>query len=171
MAQTKRPGAYIKEGPSNVPATIADSIKNVGIVGCASPYYAVNNISLIRGEGATDFLVIDGITSTGATNLVMQNNYIEDRDYTFDSTTGEIVWLGDAVAYPEIGSTYYVNCNMPKTEEYYLPQECYDIEEVVNIAGPVILRDGKINEITLAAQIAKENGADKLHHFVFKLNL
>ena len=26
MAQTKRPGAYIKEGPSNVPATIADSI-------------------------------------------------------------------------------------------------------------------------------------------------
>lgn len=162
MAQTKRPGAYIKEGPSNVPATIADSIKNVGIVGCASPYYAVNNISLIRGEGATDFLVIDGITSTGATNLVMQNNYIEDRDYTFDSTTGEIVWLGDAVAYPEIGSTYYVNCNMPKTEEYYLPQECYDIEEVVNIAGPVILRDGKINEITLAAQIAKENGADKV---------
>ena len=62
MAQTKRPGAYIKEGPSNVPATIADSIKNVGIVGKASPYYAVNNIAITRGAGTEDF--IPGLTNS-----------------------------------------------------------------------------------------------------------
>ena len=155
MANVKRPGAYIKEGPSNVPATIADSIKNVGIVGNGSPYYAVNNIELIRGIGSTDFIGV-----IGATNVVMQNNYIQDKDFTFDSETGIITWI--ETNQPDIGSAYYVNYDLAKTEDYYLPQECYDIEEIINIAGPLVLADGTLNEITLAAQIAFENGANKV---------
>lgn len=154
MANTRRPGAYIKEGPSNVPATIADSIKNVGIVGNGSPYYAVNNVELIRGIGSTDFIGV-----IGATNVVMQNNYIQDKDFIFDSETGIITWEENKNQ-PDAGSAYYVNYDLAKTEEYYLPQKCYDIEEVINIAGPIVLADGTINEITLAAQIAFENGAN-----------
>ena len=80
MAQTKRPGAYIKEGPSNVPATIADSIKNVGIVGNASPYYAVNNIAIVRGSGFVD--EIPGLTTTDLVyNLSVQGGYREGIDF------------------------------------------------------------------------------------------
>lgn len=159
MAQTKRPGAYIKEGPSNVPATIADSIKNVGIVGNASPYYAVNNIAIVRGSGFVD--EIPGLTTTDLVyNLSVQGGYREGID--FMSMGGNTIGWVENTNVPAEGSIYYVNYDAPKTADYYLPQECYDIEEVVNVAGPVILDDGKINEITLAAQIAFENGANKV---------
>lgn len=159
MAQTKRPGAYIREGQSNVPATIADSIKNVGIVGKGSPYYAVNNIAIVRGDGATD--EIPGLTVTDLIdNLQVQGGYREGID--FISVGGNTIGWIDGANVPSAGSTYYVNYNAPKTDEYYLPQECYDIEEVIDIAGPVLLSDGTINEITLASQIAFENGANKV---------
>lgn len=162
MANIKRPGAYIAEGPSNVPATIADSIKNVGIVGSASPFYAVNNLSVIRGAGATDFIVMDGITAVGITNVTTLNNYQEGRDFSVQSEEGSIAWLDTAISFPPADADYQISFDMPKTDDYYIPQECYDIEEVENIAGPVILPDGTINEITLAAQIAFENGANKV---------
>lgn len=159
MATTKRPGAYIREGQSNVPATIADSIKNVGIVGRGSPYYAVNNIAIVRGDGLTD--EIPGLTVTDLIdNLVVQGGYREGID--FISVGGNTIGWIDGANVPSAGSTYYVNYNAPKTDEYYLPQECYDIEEVIDIAGPVLLSDGTINEITLASQIAFENGANKV---------
>lgn len=159
MATTKRPGAYIREGQSNVPATIADSIKNVGIVGKGSPYYAVNNIAIVRGDGATD--EIPGLTVTDLIdNLQVQGGYREGID--FISVGGNTIGWIDGSNVPSAGSTYYVNYNAPKTDEYYLPQECYDIEEVIDIAGPVLLSDGTINEITLASQIAFENGANKV---------
>lgn len=159
MAQTKRPGAYIKEGPSNVPATIADSIKNVGIVGNASPYYAVNNIAIVRGSGFVD--EIPGLTTTDLVyNLSVQGGYREGID--FMSMGGNTIGWVENTNVPAEGSIYYVNYDAPKTADYYLPQECYGIEEVENIAGSVILDDGKINEITLAAQIAFENGANKV---------
>ena len=161
MAQTKRPGAYIKEGPSNVPATIADSIKNVGIVGKASSYYAVNNIEIIRGDGLID--EIPGLTTTDLVyNLQVQGGYREGIDF-FSYGGNTIGWAeSDEANVPGVGSAYYINYNAPKTEEYYLPQECYDIEEVINVAGPLVLEDGSLNEITLAAQIAFENGANKV---------
>lgn len=160
MAQTKRPGAYIKEGPSNVPATIADSIKNVGIVGSASPYYAVNNIQIVRGSGTEDY--IPGLTNTDLVhNLMVQGGYEAGVDFIY--TEGcTIAWISTRDMIPSEGSVYYINYDAPKTEEYYLPQECYDMEEVINIAGPIILEDGSINEIALAAQIAFENGANKV---------
>jgi len=159
MAQTKRPGAYIKEGQSNVPATIADSIKNVGIVGSASPYYAVNNIAITRGVGFVD--EIPGLTGTDLVyNLEVQGGYREGID--FINVGGNTIGWIENMNIPAEGSLYYINYDAPKTENYYLPQECYDIEEVINVAGPVILSDGKINEITLAAQIAFDNGANKV---------
>ena len=159
MAQTKRPGAYIKEGPSNVPATVSDSIKNVGIVGSASPYYAVNNIAITRGIGAID--EVPGLTGTDLIdNLQVQGGYRAGIDFlNYGGNT--IAWV-ENMNVPSEGSVYYVNYNALKTDKYYLPQECYEIEEVEDIAGPVILSDGTINEITLAAQIAFENGADKV---------
>ena len=159
MTNVKRPGAYIKEGPSNVPATIADSIKNVGIVGSGSPYYAVNNIEIIRGEGLVD--EIPGLTNTDLVyNLQVQGGYRAGIDFVnYGGNT--IGWL-ENMNVPSEGSVYYVNYNAPKTDEYYLPQECYDIEEVINVAGPLVLEDGSLNEITLAAQIAFENGANKV---------
>lgn len=161
MANTRRPGAYIKEGPSNVPATIADSIKNVGIVGSGSPYYAVNNIEIIRGEGLVD--EIPGLTNTDLIdNLQVQGGYRAGIDF-FNYGGNTIGWAeGDEANVPGIGSAYYINYDAPKTDEYYLPQECYDIEEVINVAGPLVLEDGSLNEITLAAQIAFENGANKV---------
>lgn len=159
MAQTKRPGAYIKEGPSNVPATIVDSIKNVGIVGSASPYYAVNNIAITRGIGSID--EIPGLTGTDLIdNLQVQGGYRAGIDF-INIGGNTISWVENKNV-PSEGSVYYVNYDAPKTADYYLPQECYDIEEVINVAGPVILYNGKINEITLAAQIAFENGANKV---------
>ena len=156
MATTKRPGAYIKEGPSNVPATIPDSIKNVGIVGSASQYYAVNNVELIRGIGTTDFIGV-----VGATNISMQNNYIQGKDFLFDSASGIITWEADKNQ-PDAGSAYYLNYDMAKTDEYYEPQTCYELPEVIDIAGPLVLADGTLNEVTLASQIAFDNGADKV---------
>lgn len=159
MATTKRPGAYIKEGPSNVPATIADSIKNVGIVGKASPYYAVNNIAIVRSAESYD--EIPGLTGTNLIdNLQVQGGYRNGIDFvSYGGNT--ISWL-ENMNVPAEGSTYYVNYNAPKTAEYYNPIECYDIEEVIEVAGPVLLADNTINEITLAAQIAFENGANKV---------
>lgn len=161
MATTKRPGAYIKEGPSNVPATIADSIKNVGIVGKGSPYYEVSNIEITRGDGSVD--TIPGLTNTDLVyNLEVQGGYRAGIDFfTYGGNT--IGWAsGENANVPGAGSVYYVNYDAPKTDEYYLPQECYDLEEVVSIAGPLLLSDGSLNEITLAAQIAFENGANKV---------
>lgn len=161
MNNTRRPGAYIKEGPSNVPATIADSIKNVGIVGKGSPYYEVNNIAITRGSGTEDF--IPGLTNSDLVyNLQVQGNSYEagvDFLYTEGCT---IAWISNRDMIPSEGSVYYINYDAPKTEEYYLPQECYDLEEVINIAGPLVLEDGSLNEITLASQIAFENGANKV---------
>ena len=159
MAQTKRPGAYVREGQSNVPATIADSIKNVGIVGSASPYYAVNNIAITRGVGSID--EIPGLTGTDLIdNLQVQGGYRAGIDF-INIGGNTIAWVENKNV-PSEGSVYYVNYDAQKTSDYYLPQECYDIEEVVDIAGPIILSDGTINEITLAAQIAFENGANKV---------
>ena len=140
MANTRRPGAYIKEGPSNVPATIADSIKNVGIVGSGSPYYAVNNIEIIRGEGLVD--EIPGLTNTDLVyNLQVQGGYRAGIDF-FNYGGNTIGWAeGDEANVPGVGSAYYINYDALKTDEYYLPQECYDIEEVINVAGPLVLED------------------------------
>lgn len=159
MANVKRPGAYIREGQSNVPATIADSIKNVGIVGKASPYYAVNNIAIVRSAESYD--EIPGLTGTDLIdNLEVQGGYRNGIDFvSYGGNT--ISWL-ENMNVPAEGSTYYVNYNAPKTSKYYNPIECYDIEEVIEVAGPVLLADNTINEITLAAQIAFENGANKV---------
>lgn len=158
----KGPGVYVRETQLPQPVIIPGSLRTLAIVGRGTTDYEIANAEQTRAVGTND----DTITGTtvsevssvlGVGSLPGLYDYAVTTDYTIANNV--ITWGGSNK--PADSATYYVTYRKVKSVSFYEPTLFQNVNDVRAAYGDE-LSGGLINEITLAAKIAFENGASQV---------
>ena len=163
MSNYTGPGVDIKEVANANPNTVQSGPRRLGIAGKGSSTIKVENIEVLKGvAGGTD--TITGYTAAQVSSVVGVGSrpglydYKLTTDYTVTDNT--IVWSPSG-AEPATDSIYYVTIMKVKDSSYYEPMNLTSLDDVRAIFGSE-LDNGVVGEITLAAKMAFNNGAQEV---------
>jgi len=130
------------------------------VIGVGDPFKQIDNERVVRSLGTVDDVpcisTIHDIVSVG--DLPGIAKYAESVDYELVSGQNKIHWLGSSQ--PSIGESFYISFTETKAATAFNNALLYfDENQVFSNHGSKTRTDGTINEISVGANIAFQNGA------------
>ena len=121
----------------------------------------------VANAAATAALTVDVVTVTAVAAGASGNSVaLESTSGSVDASGATLTGGGASAETPDVGATYYVSAIIKKDASYYVPRRFADANSVAAYYGPewyVENGENKINEITLAARLMFNNGANEIY--------
>lgn len=158
------PGVYARFLEKGYIAVLPGMVRIPAFIGEGQHTKQIHAEAVVRTGATTDTLSHSDIVSIDRVgDTPLSTNYEEGVDWDLVEDANQIQWLnyptfgiGEA---PDIGATYYVTYTYTKSESDYKAKLFFSLEDVEAEYGAVIEEGEVANTLTLAAQIAFENGA------------